>query len=419
VAGDLGGATTDARGLFVLSDLPAGPRFDVTIRRAGFAPLSRSVRGKETDGGPADLGTFVLTPGSNLDVLVTDAAGTPIGGAEVWSGAWTVQGFRADPTPQATGADGRFTLRDLPLFSSVIICHPRYLFRTIELSAGTPPSRLVLSPGARISGRVVDPDGRPLPGSEVTAQSTDSAPTDVFTTGYPCGPPTNFAASTSTDEEGSFTLEPLEEGWFHLQARAAGYRPAASGRLHTEPGLPLLTVEIVLQPEAAGPAEPPPAPPELHEIHGTVLDPDGAPAASARVEEAVTAADGSFVLRRPEGQFRVRAVKEGFAPAETGVEVQGREVAGVQIWLSRGAVLSGRVLGLTPEDSRDAVILALGPVGQELAVAVEDDGSYRLEHLAPGPWSLQVDQTSIQGRISLAAEEDAVLDLVAPSDPAP
>lgn len=473
-------ATTDADGKLTLSDLPGGSRFDVAIRRQGFAPFARQgVRLVETGDGPADLGTFVLETGSILEGRVTDGDGRPIAGAEVWSGDWIRTGFRAEPSPQVTGADGRFTLRDLSRGDAyLVICHLGYLPRSFSVSSAVSPPPFVLSPAARISGRAVDPDGHPVPGAQVAAQATGSVPSDLLMPGPPCG--SGSDSFTSTDEEGRFTLE-LAAGSFDLRVQAAGYLSATSERRHTEPGQPLENVEIVLQRGAVltgqvlepdgtpvpnahvrldgsppetwsdgdgsyrlSGASPGPdtvradhpghapaavevdveaagenrldltlAPREQHEIRGTVLDPDGAPVAAARIQETVTGADGSFVLRRPDGRYRLRIEKEELAPAWAGVEVQGQEVEGVEIRLSAGATLAGKVLGLDPDHLRGAVIFAVGP-GQDSAVPVEDDGSYRLEHLVPGRWALHVEDTDARGVAILAAEEEATLDLIAP-----
>jgi protocatechuate 3,4-dioxygenase beta subunit len=403
-------AVTDPQGGFSLAGLPAGSRFDVTIHGRGFTPLFR--RGLRL----ADLGTFVLEAGAVFEGLVTDPEGRPLAGAEVWSGSWGIQNFRADPVPQRTGEDGRFTLRDFAEGAQVFICHPGHLSGGGDISA-TSAAPFVLAPAARISGRVVGPDGDPVPGVQVTAHPVGQAPYDLPPPIVPCV--NNVDGFTGTDEEGRFMLDLLPAGWYDVRAQATGYRRATSDRLHAEPGRPLEGVEVILQPETEAVSENPPEPPrEQHEIRGTVLDPAGVPVASARVEETATAADGSFVLRRPDGDYFLKIEKEGFAPAWAGVEVRGQEAAGVEVRLSAGATVSGRVLGLHPDALRGAVILAVRR-GQERVTPVEEDGSYRLEHLAPGSWNLHVAESSVSGDINLAADEDAVFDLVAPPDPVP
>jgi len=402
---------TDPQGRFSLADLPANLRFDAAIHRPGFTPLFR--RGLRL----ADFGTFVLETGAVFEGLVTDPEGRPIADAEVWSGGWGIQNFQAGPVPQRTGEDGRFTLRDFTEGAEVMICHSGYLPGGGPIPSSAAP--FVLAPAAQISGRVVGPDGDPVSGVKVSAHLLGEAPYDLAPPALPCE--TNILGFNSTDEEGRFTLDYLQAGSYHLRAWATGGLGATSELLHTEPGRPPERVEIVLQKEAGEPvSESPPEPPrEQHEIRGTVLDSAGVPVASARVEEAATAADGSFVLQRPDGEYSLTVEKEGFAPAWAGVEMRGQDVAGVQIRLSTGATVSGRVLGLDPDALRDAVILALqlGQGRQERVTPIEEDGSYRLEHLAPGPWNLHVEGSDISGDINLAADENAVFDLVAPPGP--
>ncbi|MBP7149659.1 MAG: carboxypeptidase regulatory-like domain-containing protein, partial [Acidobacteria bacterium] len=70
-------ADSDAEGHFAIADLPAG-RFDLTVRRAGFATRTLPAIDIAADGQPRDVGAITLEPGARVEGRVTDPAGAPI-----------------------------------------------------------------------------------------------------------------------------------------------------------------------------------------------------------------------------------------------------------------------------------------------------------------------------------------------------
>ncbi|HEX8702998.1 MAG TPA: carboxypeptidase regulatory-like domain-containing protein [Myxococcaceae bacterium] len=195
-------------------------------------------------------------------------------------------------------------------------------FQSVEVSSGE-------SEGLTLTGRVLDPTGRPVAGAEVflaaSAQKTiNSVRCDE------CGQPLLSCpahesgihvqaffeqqhgfltprATERTDAEGKFRFARLAGVSFSVWAKAAGYGVALRER--AAPGEP---VELFL--------------PSLRTISGQVVDDGGQPIPGARVRavsrrtslpyEAVAAGQGIFTLEGlGEGPFYVLASAEGFLPA--------------------------------------------------------------------------------------------------------
>ena len=160
------------------------------------------------------------------------------------------------------------------------------------------------------------------------------------------------------------------------------------------------------------------------------VEPDGIPRSWMRVERAATDAEGRFVLEdlRP-GELRLAARAPGFAPRT----VERLELADVaefrleDVRLERGVVLEGRVVDLEGRAVEGAEILvaldAASPAagagitlpGHGIPLArTADDGSFRVDELAAGPWRLLVDAPEFaigeeEGRTERAGEHQSDL----------
>lgn len=136
---------------------------------------------------------ITLRRGASATGTVRDAGGAPVGGARVslqylrlaagsdelshFLSRVSLQGlpdenplFRAFQT--VTQPDGTWVLRDLPLESTayVILDDSRFLQKSVETTIGATPDEtspaapdLIANPGARITGRVLFSDGKPVP----------------------------------------------------------------------------------------------------------------------------------------------------------------------------------------------------------------------------------------------------------------
>ncbi len=495
-------ATTDARGRFEVPGLPAG-RYDLTAEAAGFAP--REVPGIEVAGGEGEqaLGTVILRPGTALEGRVIDARGQPIADAELWvtpAGARSpFRGlFRREEEPAArSGLDGWFRVADLAPGQAVDLQVVRRGYGGAEVPGVVPPAEPVtvtLQPAVRVSGRVVDPDAKPVAGAEVFLMAERQRG------GYSGS---SFAGRATSDDEGRFLFTDVDPGTLRVSARAVGRQAAELTGVQAVAGKDVADLELVLAPGAAvegrvvdGEGRPvagafvepveersvrsfrisanatadgdgwyvldglPTGPRSIAaedgqgrrgvgeldvragenrldirltggaEVTGRVVDAEGAPVAGAEVmllaggrgwtrRQATTGGDGSFRFEGVEdGEYRVRASKQGHATAESEpLRVAGAPVGGLEVRLQAGGAIVGRVLGLEPD------ALARVEIGAGRAQAmdykstrVDYEGRYRIAAVAPGEWRVWAEVTGTgrraEGRVTLTpGASEATLDL--------
>jgi hypothetical protein len=131
--------------------------------------------------------------------------------------------------------------------------------------------------------------------------------------------------------------------------------------------------------------------------------------ADLRENRTGTGEDGSFVLSPvAAGSYRLEAAASGFAAAQPAqpVTVADQPVEGIKIVLRRGAVVGGRVLGLSPEELAAVAVTAHGEAGEERTAWVGPDGSYEVRDLPAGDWLLRAalwqGQRQVEERVPVA-----------------
>lgn len=223
---------SDASGAVTIPGL-RGVRLVVEAARDGHLTASQTF-----DQAPAEIG-LKLVPGILVRGRITAVRGrAPVSGARV---TLVGAGYRRAAT---TDAYGEFELAGIPPGAVMIEArHPDYAFRVTRASVARterddrsfelPP--IDLETGSRASGRVVDAEGRPVPGARVGVGSVpDYLPAGAL--------PAGIALS---DALGRFELAGLAEGKQTLEAYSA-----ALGRGRAEisilGGLPMDGVEIRL-----------------------------------------------------------------------------------------------------------------------------------------------------------------------------
>ncbi len=216
---------------------------------------------------------------------VVDPAGRPVAGASVWS----VSPLREELAKGRTDADGRFRLGPIPWRERVDVWFEGEGFARGRVEgvaafegAGQDLGTLTLLPGVRVIGRVVDVDGRAIPGAKVGIQVYRR----VF--GHTIASNQSLWALTS-DAEGRFRSPPLPPGEGDLMMGTPGkVRNQIDRRL--VPGTPEVDLgEVRLEDELP--------------ILGVVVDRDGQPAPKVEVvadydyeNPATTGPDGRFTL---------------------------------------------------------------------------------------------------------------------------
>jgi protocatechuate 3,4-dioxygenase beta subunit len=500
----VGKAASDATGSFAISHLVPG-RFQLLVKRKGFAPLSVPEIEVPAKTARIDLGTLTLDRGAAVEGRVTDPAGVPLPEAEVDLTPTRdplAMGFFFDSGSFAaarTDAEGRFRFEDLRRGArfDLSVQHPGHvpaMVRSVEAPTQD-PLRIELKTGRILAGRVKSPEGKPVPKAEVLLQAD------------PTAGPRPLGAS---DEEGRFRFAGIQPGVVELAVQAPGYplarlqglripeesdvegleitlhqgsvleaqaldsrrQPVAgawvtalvdnsgtwgpwvptrcqtddAGRCRLE-GLDLGLYNVFAQSEQHGQAHASvEIAPGLNQrdlvfsagvtVSGRVSDETGAPVAGAGLSlnpigsgESFAAAsleDGSFQFSAVgDGTYRLSGAAPGFAEAAAPGEVQaaGQEVRGLTLRLSRGATLTGKVLGLDPEELENVVINAFResediPFTHPFLGRTDREGRYKLSDLAPGDWRItaQTRGRSVQEPLQIPpGAREAVLDLRFPT----
>lgn len=417
-----GGVRTARDGSFRATRLAPGEGQRLDVRHDEYE--ERAIGGISLAAGATRSGvTVVLRRGLSLRGVVKDEEGRPLAGADVTlSSSRTIQAGRGGvqmsfigPGSQQrreTGADGRFEFRGLKAGDyTVVVRRSGFARRSVdpvkvgEAQAGE-PVELTLGPGTTISGFVRDRTGAGVSGWTISAREAGQV-----------GSPLGFGGLRTeepTGPDGAFLLEGAVPGeTYDLQAMgSSGLGPRRSGVVAPAEG-----VELV----ATGTGE----------IRGRVVDADAGRAIpdfqlryqpdaqggmrvvvrmgagggrGPYVKQPFHAEDGAFVLEDvPAGRWTVEAFAPGYqAGSASGVAVgEGEAAEGVEVRLSRGGVISGRVLeSRTGRPVLDATVQAqlsgggqgpmirMGGESGDNEASADAEGRYEITGLAPGTWTL-------------------------------
>lgn len=332
------GATADVDGRFVLDRLEPGK-----VWISAF--LGDAGGTAEVDLSASDRGDVVieLRPGGAVVGRVRDEDGNGVPGTRV-----SIESSSSTVARRVTESDGRFRFHGLPYGGHAIRLRPPAGFvtpkyRLIELEEGRESiAQFTLARAARLRGRVVDEEGRPVSDAELTGQRLRG------------GAPLHESFDergywyTRSDRSGLFSVDDAPRGRLDFRVKAAGFLPHKVDL--SAPGE--VTVKLV----RGGTID-------LH-----VVDDGGAPFPGARVTAITphpeggervrfrgeTDADGRYTFSGlPNGPYRVVAQivprSEGAAhdhvrtvAADASVEAPGRAV--IRLRFEKGRAIVGRVV---------------------------------------------------------------------------
>src|SRR5581483_835433 len=174
---------TDEQGHFRAQDFPAdlnGVVVELTREDGVFQRFRKPYPGWEQDsrepGDPIDLAAFradkaafVLKPGFEVQGLVLDPEGRPVSNLLVKAGTGTVNHQRLPEF--RTDAAGRFKLKHLLRRQLILTAYPTNFAissTVVDMSPNAPEVRLSLAPQQPLRIRVVDGEGNPIKGAEVS-----------------------------------------------------------------------------------------------------------------------------------------------------------------------------------------------------------------------------------------------------------
>ncbi len=369
-------AQAGADGRFGLGPAPPG-ELVLQATAAGLAPREvETAAGNRARG--TDLGDVVLEAGPVIRGVVQDRQGAPIPGA-------TVRAFtRSASLPAEAESDeaGAFVLAGLKPGTLELSAHaPGYASTRQPVVVGTEDLVIALDAGGTVTGAVVDGKGQPVSGAMVRA-AADAREMDA--------PPMGL----TSDGDGRFTLYDVRPGLYVVEARAAGHPPGNVSDVRVTAGA---TTDVgTLRLRSGG------------VLQGTVKDAAAEPiaGASVRVEadsygpglQTQTDAAGAFQISGlSAGRVDVVAQHPSYAPARlTGVTIDpGGRPAEAAVVMTQGGRVEGvvRRRGGQPFSAGRVVVVSrreLRGLDPRIGQPIREDGSFVLEHVAPGPSWLSV-----------------------------
>ncbi len=386
-----------ADGRFSIEELARGAPVHVAVRASGYLISQlRAVRP------PTPKPVVIrLEPEATLRGRVVDETGDPVPGARIdlhWQAFLPEEPDRpvGEPILRNTRADGdgRFELRGLPAGAArVSVTAPAFVpLEGVEVGLPRPSTagelRLVLERGALLQGRVTTAAGEPVPAVRVGVSGSSAA----------------------TNDDGLYWLEGAEIG-----RQDVIFLHPSCGRLakpfKIRPGINVL--DVTFEPGV--------------EVTGRVIDDTGKPVPNAKVELApenrfeprqyrdMTGEDGRFRLAPVlAGKYRLKAGADGFTDTEHPgtLAVDGEPATNLEITIEKGAVLSGKILGLPAEDLPQVEVEARGDRGETVAAWTDGRGRYEIRSLAPGDWTVTArlwdDQRQARSRVAIRRSDREV-----------
>jgi hypothetical protein len=372
-------------------------------------------------------------------------------------------GQQVRPTAKATtDAEGRYRMTDVPAGSYFLNPFaPAYVVAGVNPSEWQPGRRLNLAPGEKlesldftldrggvVTGRVTDPEGRPLVEAMVRVMAADEADRKK----------PQFAVQMfafQTDDRGVYRLYGLAPGRYLIYVGEAqedgivrvgggGYYPrtfygdtseiAQAKAVEVKPGDETAGIDIRLG-----------KPPKTYAASGRVVDEHGQPVAGANLIYGPVSAENRFnggfgadgtrtnergefkLTNLPPGRYGLFASRgEAFSqqqPADYSeaalAEVVDEDVSGLEVKLARGATITG-VVALEGANSpavlaklaelkiaSNAAASALAPPTFAQA-QVQADGSFQLAGLRPGKVTLHLGWPQVKGFAIARVQRDGV-----------
>ncbi|HUK14385.1 MAG TPA: carboxypeptidase regulatory-like domain-containing protein, partial [Thermoanaerobaculaceae bacterium] len=366
-------ARTDGSGAFAIPDQPRQGVLVLEARGDGIAP-SQPTRVTLPATGPVEIH---VRRGRAIDGKVVDAGSNQPVSDAMAEASMPMQrrggpgGFTMNrPVGTAfTDDTGAFHIDGLDVGSYTVTVtasgyKPTTVVADVPADGSVKSVTVAMKPGLTLHGMVVDGQGGPLPGVDVTASlAAPQAGGNMFATG----------ASARTGPDGRFLVDGLEAGRYQLVAEddtgAQARDVADAGRAE----------DVVLHLQSPG------------AIAGRVTAPDGAPVAGASVStrgsgtvlaggDVTTDAGGGFSIQSlAPGAYQVMARANGYGATSQDATVASGQTAQVALVLRAGGTVTGQITGLSPADLGSTRVMGGGA-----SASPGTDGGFELDGVRVG-----------------------------------
>ncbi len=401
-------AITNAAGEFRIAALPAGT-FRFHARHEEWAPgLSEQVT---LDGRTERTGIVVeMEPGAVLAGTVVDTKGAPVVGAAVRV-AQGGRGMRFE-RPRQTLSDeaGHFEMKALPRKPvNVVAAHDSATSQTVDVDFEASESKtdleLVLDVDGKIAGTVVDANGEPVEGAQVTLWPNFRRGGDMSRADWRLrGMPTELS-----DAGGRFEFSGLVDTQYSLRANPPGVASRGRSWFRESVDAQVGDTNVVITLETDG------------GIKGKVAMKNGDPPEAFvvsvggwRGSTPFSSKDGSFELGDlPPNTYNVTIRGVGFEPkSKAEVVVEPGKVTDLgTITVHKGRSISGRVLSTTRQPVPGATVLA-GRMLFGTGSSAQAPGRFG----PPGSQNIKSTETDENGEFSISGVGSGQVNLLAEHD---
>ena len=367
--------TTDAKGRFRLDGIGRTP-VDLVARAPGFDEARTEARQGETV-------EIFLFPGATLAGTVRDDEGRPVKGAAV-----RAEGDRSRITPPAerTDARGEFLIPGVQPGEYTVVAREGGRAPGIAVVVVEPEAEarveILLSEGGFVTGRIVDPDGRPL-AARLRLETIDEQRLAASTSD-------RIAADAKAD--GTFALGPLPLGALGIGVSAPRHATRRVEATTTRRGAVDLG-DVVLETGLAIRGR-------VHDREGNGLEgavgaraPRGARASAAWARPRARPTESTSSRGSGRGPTRLTAALPGYATASATAAAGGDPV---DLVMEAGGEIAGRVVDAAGQPAEDATLAAewageaeAASAGGAFGMADEGEGRFVLRDLAAGRYVVQ------------------------------
>lgn len=356
----------------------------------------------------ASGGAQILEPGTLVYGVVLDETGRPVPRATVTldnqesmeeqRARLAISGMpiaaREVNLQQTTNVQGVFAFERVPMKGRpegglVLAAQSgdRYAMKTIGAFGASRQlyRELILSPGGKVRGKVIDQKNAGVPGAFVRVIPTLArGETEPLT--------------YITKADGAFESRPLPQGMYELFVTAIGY---------PEPERPVVRPDGTMNVIRLGQknAE------STGSISGWVVNAadgrrmPGLGVQGVAMPEVTTGADGAFHIEgAPEGTWALGLAKrsEPYALAEpVSVDLKaGQHVTGIELKATRGCSVSGQVLSADTRKpvARASLVFARGKRDFAAQATADENGRFTLERLGPGDYDVRMNPPNYKWR---------------------
>ena len=387
--------TTDENGQFLIEHAPRSIFFlEASAAGYGRSAVSQDLLADATQTSVSF--TLRLEPAADLRGRVVAADdGRPLPDVEVRVDTGGQNGGLS--TRARSGADGRFTMRDLSPGRYQVVTDPvGFLLQkaTTQVDTFGDELTLALEAASAIEGRVVDTDGRPLGAFDLNLRATNRNGDIGDTVG---------TVRRVRDRQGHFRADDLEPGLYLLEVWAKDHAVSFSSPVRVRKGQDTKGVELTMTPSATLAGQ---VVDDLGEpIAGALvsLNPNRSPTAPLLRQDAEkgswhqltrTDAKGAFELRNVTAAAYQLEVDHRDYPVAFHNDVVARAGERTQldpIVLPRPATVTGSVIGVGGQLLVGVRVMLGGGDSRQTSLETATDGAgrYRFDRLEPGAYTIR------------------------------